>query len=61
MAEPVNLNKFRKARARQAEKARAEANRAKFGRTKAQRAADAAEAEQISLRLDRHRRETDED
>lgn len=49
MAEIVNLNKVRKARARSDAASRAAANRAAFGRTKAEKQADAA---------DRARRET---
>ena len=44
MAEIINLNKARKAKAAVDKAARAEANRARFGRTKAQKAADAEEA-----------------
>ena len=43
MAEIINLRLARKARDRVAAARTAEANRAKFGRTKAERAADAAE------------------
>ena len=41
MAEPVNLNRFRKAKARAEKKARADQNTVKFGRTKAERQGDA--------------------
>jgi len=44
MAEIINLNKARKAKAAVDKAARADANRARFGRTKAQKAADAEEA-----------------
>lgn len=57
MSDPVNLNKARKARARAADKARAAENRAKFGRTKADKAADAARAALEARRLDALRRE----
>lgn len=43
MAEIINLRLARKARDRVVAARTAEANRAKFGRTKAERAADAAE------------------
>ena len=50
MAEIVNLNKARKAQARQEAEAQAAANRAKHGRTKAEKANDArAEARRKSL------------
>lgn len=57
MAEIVNLNKARKARARDAAKASADANRAKFGRTKRERAADVAEQRRIDRELDGARRD----
>ncbi|HBF91512.1 MAG TPA: DUF4169 domain-containing protein, partial [Hyphomonas atlantica] len=37
MAEPINLNKFRKAKAKAEKDQRAKENRAKFGRTKAEK------------------------
>ena len=40
MAEPVNLNRFRKEKARAEKKARADQNAARFGRTKAQKDAE---------------------
>lgn len=40
----VNLNKFRKAKQKADKQAAAAANRAKHGRTKAEKARDAAEA-----------------
>ncbi|MFD1789664.1 DUF4169 family protein [Sphingomonas floccifaciens] len=50
MAEIVNLNRFRKAKARTDAATQAEANRVKFGRTKAERdAATLAEAQRIRL------------
>jgi hypothetical protein len=60
MAEIVNLNRVKKARARQAAEANAAANRASHGRTKAEKAADrAAEARRARL-LDGARREPPE-
>ena len=44
MAEIINLNKARKAKAAVEKAARAEENRARFGRTKAQKQAEAEEA-----------------
>lgn len=52
MAEIVNLNRIRKAAARQAEAKQAAANREKFGRTRAEKARDAAQAAQRKALLD---------
>lgn len=49
---PVNLNRFRKEKARAEQKAQADANAVKFGRTKAERLLEAARAEQAKRRLD---------
>lgn len=57
MAEIINLNRARKARAREADKRTAAANRAKFGRTKAEKALDAAEARRLDAQLDQAKRE----
>ena len=57
MAEPINLNKVRKDRARADRTARAGENRAKFGRTPLQKALDAAEADLRARKLDAARRE----
>jgi hypothetical protein len=54
---PVNLNRFRKEKAREEAKARADANAAKFGRSKAERVLDATRAEKAKKMLDAHRRE----
>ena len=56
MAEPVNLNRFRKQKARAEKKARADQNAVKHGRTKAEKALDRARAETSATRLDAHRR-----
>lgn len=61
MAEVINLNKARKARARAGDAARADANRAKHGRTKAERKRAEAEVERLGRTLDGHRRGPDED
>lgn len=45
MTEPINLNKARKARAREADKAQAAANRVRFGRSKSEKAVSKLEAE----------------
>ncbi|MGR6329836.1 DUF4169 family protein [Sphingomonas sp. XXL09] len=52
MAEIVNLNRARKARDRAAARQTAEANRAKFGRTKAEKQADATERARSDRMLD---------
>ena len=49
---PINLNQVRKARARAEDKAKADANAVRFGRTKAERLAEATRAEQARKRLD---------
>ncbi|TCL09535.1 uncharacterized protein DUF4169 [Shimia isoporae] len=53
----VNLNKFRKAKARAEQKAQADENAAKFGRTKAQKALEEARAEKDKRDLDGKERE----
>ena len=53
----MNLNQFRKQKARAENRARADANAAKFGRSKAEKARDAAEADAAARRLDGHRRD----
>ena len=45
MAEPINLNKARKARARTADKTQAAENRVRFGRSKAEKTVSKLEAE----------------
>lgn len=57
MAEIVNLNRARKAKARVDAAKTAEANRAKFGRTKAERAAEAAELARRTALLDGAKRD----
>lgn len=52
MGDVVNLNRVRKARARADEAAQAAVNRAKFGRTKAEREAEAAREALAASRLD---------
>lgn len=57
MAEIINLNKARKAKARVDKSARAEENRARFGRTKAQKQSDAAESAKVTRLLDESKRD----
>jgi hypothetical protein len=60
MAEIVNLNRVRKARARTTAAVEAAANRAKHGRTGAQKASDRAEAARRKALLDGAKREAPE-
>ena len=60
MAEIVNLNRFRKSAARAGAKAEADANAAKFGRTKAQKLREAAEAQKARDSLSGHKRDPDD-
>jgi hypothetical protein len=57
MAEILNLNQARKARAKTDAKAKAAENRAKFGRAKADKALDAARADKLQRDLDGAKRE----
>lgn len=57
MAEPVNLNRVRKQKARAEKKARADANAAKFGRSKAEKTRDTAAAARAQMHLDGHKRD----
>ncbi|PVX28084.1 DUF4169 family protein [Sphingomonas pokkalii] len=61
MAEIINLNKARKARAKAIARTEADANRTRHGRTKAEKARDAAEAERKARALDQAKRERPED
>ncbi len=55
--QPVNLNRYRKAKARDERKARADENAVKFGRTKAQKAADRTRADKAARDHDAHKRD----
>ncbi|MEX0286569.1 MAG: DUF4169 family protein [Paracoccaceae bacterium] len=57
MSEPVNLNKFRKAKARADKKARADENAVKFGRTGAEKKLDRAKANKARRDLDGHKQD----
>ena len=57
MAEVLNLNRARKAKARIESKAQAARNRAEFGRTKAEKNAAHAEEAKAEALLDGHKRE----
>ncbi len=53
--QPVNLNRVRKAKARAAEKVRADQNAVKFGRTKARKTLEQARADKAARDLDSHK------
>ncbi|PKP82204.1 MAG: DUF4169 domain-containing protein [Alphaproteobacteria bacterium HGW-Alphaproteobacteria-18] len=55
MSDPVNLNKFRKAKDKADKDQRAQENRAKFGRTKAAKKLDQARADKLKKLTDAHR------
>lgn len=57
MAEPVNLNRFRKQKARAEQQARAGENAVKFGRTRVQKDLEKTQAEKAKLDLDGHERD----
>jgi hypothetical protein len=56
---PVNLNRFRKQKARAEKAARATQNAAKFGRSKQSRLQDWSASEKADKHLDGHKRETE--
>jgi len=60
MTEIVNLRLARKARQRSEAAAAAEENRARFGRTRGEKAQQAAEAERLARTVDGARREPGE-
>lgn len=55
MSDPVNLNKFRKARAKAEKEQRAKENRASFGRTKAEKKLEEARSEKLKKLTYAHR------
>jgi len=57
LVEPVNLNKFRKAKARAKKEQRAQENRIKHGRTKAEKARDKMQAKQQKDAIDQNKRD----
>lgn len=58
MAEPINLNKARKARAKAAGKAQAVENRVRFGRSKPEKTVAKLEAERVRRDLDARKRDS---
>lgn len=57
MADPINLNKARKAKAQGAARAQAATNRVAFGRTKAEKVKAKSEAEKAKRQLDGAKRD----
>ena len=55
MGDVVNLKRFKRRSEREQSAKRAEANRARFGRTKAERSAEARRGERAGKLLDQHR------
>lgn len=55
MSKPVNLNRFRKEKARADKKARADENAVKFGRRKSEKELDQARADKAARDLDGHK------
>ncbi|HVY98679.1 MAG TPA: DUF4169 family protein [Dongiaceae bacterium] len=60
MAEIINLNKHRKARARDARESQSAANRIKYGRTKAEKEDDRRAEERRDAALDSRKLDGDE-
>ena len=58
MSQPVNLNKYRKAKARADKQQRADANTVKFGLTKHQKSQQAQQADKATRLLDGHQMDT---
>ena len=57
MSKVVNLNRFRKDKARQDKRAEADANAVKFGRTKAEKSLTDARNDKAARDLDGHKRD----
>lgn len=57
MGKPVNLNRYRKDKARAEKEARADENAVKFGRSKADKDLDRARTAKARRNLDGHQRE----
>lgn len=58
MTEPVNLNRFKKDKARAEKKARATQNAIKFGRSKAEKDLDRSRLTNAKSDLDGHKRDS---
>ncbi|SMR71650.1 protein of unknown function [Aliiroseovarius halocynthiae] len=59
MEKPVNLNRYRKGKARAEKKARADNNAVTFGRTKAQKDAEKSDAARVKRLFDGHKQDRD--
>lgn len=59
MADLINFNKARKQRDKKNAEAQAAENRVRFGRTKEQKALEAAQAEEAQRKLDQLKRDRD--
>ncbi|SLN44074.1 hypothetical protein ROJ8625_02195 [Roseivivax jejudonensis] len=57
MTTPINLNRVRKQKARDAKRVAADANAVKFGRSKAQKRAEEADATRARDHLDGHKKD----
>ena len=55
MVEPVNLNRYRKAKARADRKAQTSENSVKFGQTKTESALEKARADKAKTEIDQHK------
>ncbi|MEM5475130.1 DUF4169 family protein [Pacificibacter sp. AS14] len=60
MSTPINLNKFRKQKARADKRAQADQNSMKFGRTKAQKDLEEAQKAKAKALLDGHKKDQSE-
>lgn len=61
MAEVINLNRKRKAKARTEKEKTAAENRRKYGRTKEEKQLDKKKAEKLERHLEGHKREKDDE
>ena len=61
MGKPVNLNRFRKEKARAEKRVRADQNAVAFGRTKAEKSLATTRLEKARKDLDGHRQDPDSD
>ncbi|SHK23624.1 protein of unknown function [Shimia gijangensis] len=57
MAQPVNLNRFKKQKARAKKKARADENSMKFGRTGLEKQREKSELDKTVRHIDGHKRD----
>jgi hypothetical protein len=60
MSTPINLNQFRKAKAKTDAAKTAAENRAKHGRTKAEKQLEKAKADKLKTTLDAHKRDAED-